>query len=45
MDDILNDVNAWRMALPGMFKKYNISPVVEVEKYAPNLAKLVRKMK
>lgn len=45
VEDILTNANAWRIALPGIFKNYNISPAADVAEYAPNLAKLVRKLK
>ena len=45
VDDVLINANAWRIALPGLFIKYNISPVKEVEESVPILAKLVRKLK
>jgi len=44
-EDIAQNANSWRVALPGMFKTYNVSPVLEVEKYVPIGAKLVRKIR
>jgi hypothetical protein len=44
-NDIAQNANSWRLVLPGIFKKYNISPVLEVEQYAPVLLKLIRKLK
>ena len=45
VDNLLTNANSWRIALPGIFKVYKCSVAAEVEQYAPNLAKLVRKIK
>jgi hypothetical protein len=43
--DIAQNANSWRVALPGIFKTYNIAPALDVESYIPIGAKLVRKIK
>ncbi|MFX1590275.1 MAG: DUF3303 domain-containing protein [Promethearchaeota archaeon] len=44
-EDIAQNANSWRVALPGIFKSYKISPALDVETYVPIAAKLVRKIK
>ena len=44
-EDVAQNANSWRVALPGMFKTYNIAPALDVETYVPIAAKLVRKIK
>ena len=44
-EDIAQNANSWRVALPGMFKTYNVAPALDVETYVPIAAKLVRKIK
>ncbi len=44
-EDIAQNANSWRVALPGIFKTYNIAPALDVETYVPIAAKLVRKIK
>lgn len=45
VEDALRNANAWRLALPGIFKKFKTCMAAEVEQYAPTLLKLVRKLK
>jgi len=45
VDDVMKNAYEWRLALPGMFKTYNIAPVAEVEQAVPLLAKMIRKIK
>lgn len=45
VEDVLRNSNAWRLALPGIFKKIKTCMAAEVEQYAPILLKLVRKLK
>jgi len=45
VDDMMRNAYQWRLALPGMFTTYNVSPVAEVEQVVPTLAKLIRKFK
>lgn len=45
VDDIMKSAYEWRLALPEMFKTYNIAPVAEVEQAVPILAKLMRKFR
>ena len=45
VDDMMKNAYQWRLALPGMFTTYNISPVSEVEQAIPILAKMMRKFK
>ncbi len=44
-EDIAQNANAWRFALPGIFKTYNVAPALDVETYVPIAAKLARKIK
>jgi hypothetical protein len=43
--DIAQNVNSWRMALPGIFKTYNVAPALDVESYVPIALKLARKFR
>ena len=44
VDDMMKNAYQWRLALPGIFTTYNISPVSEVEQAIPILAKMMRKI-
>ena len=44
-EDFAQNANSWRVALPGIFKKYNTAPALDVRTYVPIAAKLVRKIK
>jgi hypothetical protein len=41
----LRSANSWRLALPDIFKLFKTAIAAEVEQYAPNLAKLIRKLR
>ena len=45
VDDMMKNSYQWKLALPGFFTKYNVSPVAEVEQAVPVLAKMMRKFK
>ena len=45
VDALMNNVNAWRIAKPWIFKSYKIEPAMETRQLIPNVLKLGRKVK
>ena len=44
VESMMKNAYMWRVALPGLFKTYNIAPVAEIEEIVPLLAKMMRKI-
>lgn len=45
VDALMNNVNAWRIAKPGIFKSYKIAPAMETKDLIPKVVNLGRKIK
>ena len=41
----INNVNAWRIAKPGIFKSYKIEPAMDVKELIPIGVQLAKKVK
>jgi hypothetical protein len=42
---VMNNVNAWRIAKPGIFKSYKIEPAMDTKEYIPIGVQLAKKVK
>lgn len=42
---VMNEANQWRIAKPGIFKKFKTAPAMETAKVLPLMAKLAKKIK
>ena len=45
VEDIMDNVNAWRIAKPGIFKSYKIEPAMETNTLMPRVVQLRKKVK
>ena len=45
VEALMNNVNAWRIAKPGIFKSYKIEPAMETRELIPVVVKLAKKVK
>jgi hypothetical protein len=45
IEDIMNNVNAWRIAKPGIFKSYKIEPAMQAVELLPLVVQLSKKVK
>lgn len=43
-EQLVEDINVWRLAKPGLFKKTKISPAMETAKMLPIMMKLKKKL-
>jgi hypothetical protein len=41
----MNNVNAWRIAKPGIFKTFKVAPAMEARELIPKVVNLARKIK
>ena len=42
---IINEANGWRIAMPGIFKKFKTAPAMEVAQVLPLMTKLAKKIR
>ena len=45
VEAIMNNINAWRIAKPGIFKSYKISPAMDTKDLIPIAVQLGKKVK
>jgi len=45
VEALMNNVNAWRITKPGIFKSYKIAPAMETRELIPKVVNLGRKIK
>jgi hypothetical protein len=45
VEAMMNNVNAWRIAKPGIFKTYKVEPAMDTKELIPKVVNLGRKVK